>query len=63
MPRSSAMKMVGHATDAIYRRYAIQDEVMLREASAKLEAWTDEQATAAKAKPKGQVKRFRTRAS
>jgi hypothetical protein len=34
------MKMVGHATDAIYRRYAIEDEAMLREASAKLEAWT-----------------------
>jgi len=26
------MKMVGHKTEAIYRRYAIADETMLREA-------------------------------
>jgi hypothetical protein len=26
-----AMKMVGHKTEAIYRRYAIVDEAMLRE--------------------------------
>ena len=58
--RSSAMKMVGHATEAIYRRYAIQDEAMLRAASAKLEAWTEEQKT----KPgRGQVKQFRRRTS
>ena len=56
------MKMVGHATESIYRRYAIQDEAMLREASAKLEAWTDEQAKTAKAASKGQVRRFRQRA-
>lgn len=61
--RSSAMRMVGHATEAIYRRYAIQDETMLREASAKLEAWTDEQAGKAEAERKGQVKRFKKRAS
>jgi hypothetical protein len=38
------MKMVGHATESIYRRYAIQHEAMLRKPSAKLEAWTEEQA-------------------
>jgi hypothetical protein len=38
VPRSAAMKMVGHKTEAIYRRYAIADERMLREGAAKLEA-------------------------
>jgi len=32
------MKMVGHKTEAIYRRYAIAEESMLREGAAKLEA-------------------------
>ena len=32
--RSTAMAMVGHRTEAIYRRYAIVDEVMLREGAA-----------------------------
>jgi hypothetical protein len=32
------MKLVGHKTEAIYRRYAIPDESMLREAAAKLSA-------------------------
>lgn len=36
--RSAAMKMVGHKTEAIYRRYAIADEVTLREAAAKIDA-------------------------
>jgi integrase len=36
VPRSTAMKMVGHKTEAIYRRYAIVDEAMLREGAAKL---------------------------
>jgi len=30
------MKMVGHRTEAIYRRYAIADEAMLRDAADKL---------------------------
>ncbi len=38
MPQSVAMKMVGHKTEAIYRRYAIVSERDLREASLKLEA-------------------------
>jgi integrase len=37
VPRSSAMKMVGHKTEAIYRRYAIAEEKMLGEAADKLE--------------------------
>ena len=50
-----------HAEDAQARRSAIQDETMLREASAKLEAWTDEQKTKSQARGKGQVKRFKRR--
>jgi integrase len=38
VPRSTAMKMVGHRTEAIYRRYAIVDEQMLREGADKLHA-------------------------
>ena len=36
VPRSVAMQMVGHKTEAIYRRYAIVDEAMLREGAARL---------------------------
>jgi hypothetical protein len=39
VPRSPAMAMVGHLTESVYRRYAIQDEGMLNEAAAKLEAF------------------------
>jgi hypothetical protein len=35
------MAMVGHKTEAIYRRYAIVDEVMLREGAAKLAAYAE----------------------
>lgn len=38
VPRSTAMAMVGHRTEAIYRRYAIVDEQMQREAAAKIDA-------------------------
>ncbi|MFB3144502.1 MAG: tyrosine-type recombinase/integrase, partial [Candidatus Methylomirabilales bacterium] len=36
VPRSTAMKMVGHKTEAIYPRYAIVDEAMMREGADKL---------------------------
>jgi integrase len=43
VPRSTAMAMVGHKTEAIYRRYAIVDERMHREASEKLDRWHEAQ--------------------
>ena len=39
VPRSTAKAMVGHRTDAIYERYAIVDDTMLREGMAKLDAF------------------------
>ncbi|PYR15878.1 MAG: hypothetical protein DMF94_30355 [Acidobacteria bacterium] len=36
VPRSAAMAMVGHKTDAVYRRYAIVDEGMLKDGALKL---------------------------
>ena len=37
--RTVAMSIVGHKTESIYRRYAIVDEAMQREAAARLDAW------------------------
>jgi len=37
VPRSSAMAMVGHRTEAIYRRYAIVDAGALRDAATRLD--------------------------
>ena len=39
VPHSAAMAMVGHRTESIYRRYAIADEVMLKEGAVKLAAF------------------------
>ena len=36
VPRSAAMAMVGHKTESIYRRYAIVDAGVLRDAAAKI---------------------------
>ena len=38
VPRSAAMKLTGHKTEAVYRRYAITDSAMLQEAAVKLAA-------------------------
>ena len=55
------MAMVGYKTESIYRRYAIVDEAMHREAAAKLDAWANEQQAKAKAEPrKGQVRGSRS---
>ena len=37
VPRSSAMAMVGHKTESIYRRYAIVDSGALRDAAARID--------------------------
>ena len=37
VPRSAAMAMVGHRTEAIYRRYAIVDAGLLRDAAARID--------------------------
>lgn len=39
VPQSTAMKMTGHLTDSVYKRYAIADEAMLREGAEKLAAY------------------------
>jgi integrase len=39
VPRSVAMSIVGHKTESIYRRYAIVDEAMQREAATRIDAW------------------------
>jgi hypothetical protein len=36
VPRSVAMALVGHQTEEVYRRYAIVDEAMIREAAVKM---------------------------
>jgi len=36
VPRSAAMRMTGHKTESVYRRYAITDSAMLQEAASKL---------------------------
>jgi Phage integrase family. len=61
VPRSTAMAMVGHKTESIYRRYAIVDEAMHREASAKLDVWASEEKAKAAAERRGQIKRFKSR--
>ena len=42
VPRTTAMKLVGHKTESIYRRYAIVSEAEMKEAAAKLEGITEE---------------------
>lgn len=49
VPRSAAMKMVGHRTEAMYRRYAIVDEAVLKDAGAQLaELHSQQRAASAK---------------
>jgi hypothetical protein len=51
------MKMTGHKTESIYRRYAIVDEAMLREGAEKLAVFHD----AAKQNARRRVVPLRTR--
>jgi integrase len=57
VPRSVAMSMVGHKTEAIYRRYAIVDHKMQQEAAQKLNAFAELQAIQRTA-AKGRVAQF-----
>jgi hypothetical protein len=50
------MAMVGHETEAVYKRYAIQIETMVREGAAKLEAFHEQPKP--KVEHKGQVREF-----
>lgn len=43
IPRSAAMAMVGHKTEAMYRRYSIVEESVLLEAGEKLSALHERQ--------------------
>lgn len=51
VPRSTAVSMVGHKTESIYRRYAIVDEQMQREAVERLDAYMAPTAAAAMVVP------------
>jgi integrase len=51
VPRSAAMAMVGHRTESIYRRYAIVDTAMMRDAAVKLGLFHEAQKNAP-ARPK-----------
>jgi hypothetical protein len=57
VPRSVAMSIVEHKTESIYRRYAIVDEGMRREAASRLDAWGQTPKPAAST---GTVSAFRT---
>jgi integrase len=59
VPRSTAMQMVGHQTESIYRRYAIVDEQMHREAAERLDAWA--KAGSGAGERRGRVRAFRRR--
>ncbi len=59
VPRSAAMSMVGHKTESIYRRYAIVDEAMQREAAERLDAFTSAPQSD---KQTGTVKMFKRKA-
>lgn len=50
VPRSVAMKLTGHKTESVYRRYAIVSEADLREGVAKLAKLHESQAVPVKAK-------------
>jgi Phage integrase family len=53
VPRSTAMAMVGHRTESIYRRYAIVDETMLREGAERLTAFYRGQSPSARRRAPG----------
>jgi integrase len=60
IPRSTAMSIVGHKTESIYKRYAIVDEAMQREAAARLDAYLGTPAPPSKS---GTVRTFNPKAA
>jgi len=58
VPRSTAMAMVGHKTESVYRRYAIVDEAIHREAAAKLDVWAAAERAKERRQATGQLKSF-----
>ncbi len=59
--RSTAMAIVGHETESIYRRYAIVDESVHREAAELINVWHADQKAKATAERRGQLRRFKKR--
>jgi len=59
VPRTVAMSWVGHKTESIYRRYAIVDEAMHREAAARFDEWAR---SSQPRKQAGTVKTFKPKA-
>ena len=60
VPRSVAMAMVGQKTEEVYRRYAIVDEAMIREAAVKMDRGAKvRQTTAQRTAQSGQPSAFR----
>jgi integrase len=59
--RATAMKITGHVTESIYKRYFIEDEAVMRDAAEAMQAFADAQRSAKVAKAKGQLKAFRKR--
>lgn len=56
---SPAMKMIGHETESIHKRYTIVDNAMLREGPAKLDVRSAEQKAKTAAERRGQLRRFK----
>ena len=48
VPRSAAMKMVGHKTQSIYSRYAIADQSRFKDAALKLDRLQEADESAAR---------------
>jgi integrase len=59
VPRATAMKMVGHQTESVYRRYAVVNESDLTSGSEKLAAYHETARAASKVVP---MKQSRTKA-
>ena len=57
------MQLIGHKTESVYRRYAIVDASMLKDAAAQLDAYHAVEKQKAAAERRGQLRRFKQRQS